>query len=64
MQNCKNCKKSFHDDELKKFYKKMLCEDCYIEEVVPKMPKAHYGNDAEFMNRLKDSYIARAQLFH
>jgi len=64
MQNCENCKKSFHYDELKEFYTKRLCEDCYIDEVVPKMPKAHYGNDVEFMNRLKDSYIAHPQRFH
>ena len=64
MQNCENCKKSFHNDDLKEFCTKMLCEDCYIDEVVPKMPKAHYGNDAEFMNRLKDSYIAHPQKFH
>jgi len=64
MQNCENCKKSFYGDELKEFYAKILCEDCYIDEVVPKMLKAHYGNDAEFMNRLKDSYIAHPQKFH
>ncbi len=64
MQNCENCKKSFQNDDLKELFKKMLCEDCYIDKVVPKMPKAHYDNDAEFMNRLKDSYIARAQQFH
>lgn len=64
MQNCKNCKKSFHDNDLKEFYTKLLCEDCYIDEVVPKMPKAYYGNNFEFMNRLKDSYIAHAQQFH
>ncbi len=64
MQNCENCKKSFHDDELKELYTKILCEDCYIDEVVPKMSKAHYGNDAEYMNRLKDSYIAHPQKFH
>ena len=64
MQNCENCKKSFYGDELKEFYTKILCEDCYIDEVVPKMLKAHYGNDAEFMNRLKDTYIAHPQKFH
>jgi len=64
MQSCENCKKSFQDDDLKEFCTKMLCDDCYIDEVMPKMPKAHYGNDTEFLNRLKDSYIACAQQFH
>ena len=64
MRNCENCKKSYQDDELKAFCGKMFCDDCYIDKVMPKMLKAHYSNDAEFMNRLKDSYIARAQQFH
>ena len=59
-----NCEKPFHEYDLKEFHTKMLCEDCYIDEVMPKMPKAHYTNDSEFMNRLKDSYIAHAQQFH
>ncbi len=42
----------------------MLCEDCYIDEVMPKMPKAHYNNDSEFMNRLKDSYSVHPQQYH
>ena len=46
------------------FYSKILCEDCYIDEVMPKMLKSYYNNDAEFMQRLKDSYIVRKQQYH
>jgi len=49
---------------VKKLHTKILCEDCYIDEFMPKMPKAHYDNDAEFMNRLKDSYSVRKQQYH
>ena len=64
MENCENCKKTFHESDLKKYNSKMLCEDCYIDELMPKMPKAHYNNDAEFMNRLKDSFSIHPQQFH
>ncbi len=64
MRNCDNCKKFFQDDDVKDFNTRILCEDCYIDEVMPKMLKPHYNNDTEFLNRLKDSYIAHAQKFH
>jgi hypothetical protein len=49
---------------MKKLHGKVFCEDCYIDAVMPKMPKAHYDNDSEFMNRLKDSYSVRKQQYH
>jgi hypothetical protein len=64
MQTCKQCNKQINDGEKKELYGKILCEDCYIDAVMPKMPKAHYNDDAEFMNRLKDSYSVRKQQFH
>ncbi|MGD9210181.1 MAG: hypothetical protein PVI90_05365 [Desulfobacteraceae bacterium] len=63
MQICEICKTSIKCGEEKKFRDKILCEDCYIDENMPKMPKAHYNNSAEFMNRLKDSYSVRRQQF-
>jgi len=30
---------------------KGICEDCYIDEIMPKMPKSHYDNDAEFLSQ-------------
>ena len=64
MTICTKCKESFRDEDMKNLHGKILCEDCYIDEVVPKMPKAHYDNDSEFMNRLKDSYSVRKQQYH
>lgn len=64
MPICEKCNKTITDGDAKIFHTKILCEDCYIDEVMPMMPKAHYDNDAEFMNRLKDSYSIRKQHYH
>jgi recombinational DNA repair protein (RecF pathway) len=64
MPICTKCKTSIQDEGIKNHHGEILCEDCYIDEVVPKMPKAHYDNEAEFMNRLKDSYSVRRQQYH
>ena len=64
MPNCVKCNKSINTEEARKRHSEILWEDCYIDEVMPKMPKAHYNNDAEFMNRLKDSYSVRKQQYH
>jgi hypothetical protein len=64
MPICTKCKEKISDGDAKMLYTKILCEDCYIDEAMPKMPKAHYDNDAEFMNRLKDSYSVHKQKFH
>jgi hypothetical protein len=64
MPDCAKCNKPIKAEDAKKLHSKILCDDCYIDEVMPKMPKAHYDNDAEFMNRLKDSYSVRKQQYH
>lgn len=64
MKTCHNCNNMIEDADVKERHAKILCEDCYIDEVMPKMPKSHYDNDAEFMQRLKDSYPVRKQQFH
>jgi hypothetical protein len=64
VKTCKHCHKALRDGEKKELHGKVLCDDCYIDAAMPKMPKAHYDNDAEFMNRLKDSYSVRKQQFH
>ena len=64
MKRCEKCQSTLNEDEGREFYPKILCEDCYIDEVMPKMPKSHYDNDAEFMQRLKDSYPVRKQQYH
>lgn len=64
MPICTKCKKSIPDGDAKLLHSKLVCEDCYIDEVMPRMSKAHYDNGAEFMNRLKDSYSVRRQQYH
>ena len=64
MKKCEKCKSQIKENEGREFHSKLLCEDCYIDEVMPKMPKSHYDNDAEFMQRLKDSYSVRKQQYH
>ena len=63
MKNCDSCNKTIQDGEDKEFRNKILCEDCYIDEVMPKMSKAHNDDDAEFMRRLKNSYSVRRQKY-
>jgi len=62
-KKCDRCKTVINEDG-RELHSRLLCEDCYIEEVMPKRPKSHYDNAAEFMQRLKDSYPARKQQYH
>ena len=64
MKSCERCQSILNEDDGREFHSNILCEDCYIDEVMPKMPKSHYDNDAEFMQRLKDSYPVRNQQYH
>ncbi len=64
MKKCEKCKSNVKDDNIKKLKSTVLCDDCYIDEVMPKMPKSHYNNDAEFLNRLKNSYPVCQQQYH
>ena len=64
MIKCEKCKSPLKENEWREYKSKILCDDCYIDEVMPKMSKAHYNNDAEFMQRLKDLYSVRKQQHH
>lgn len=64
MSICSKCQKTISEDEKQILNTRILCDDCYLDEVMPRMPKAHYDNEAEFMNRLKDSYSVRKQQYH
>ncbi len=64
MKRCEKCQTVLNEDERREFNSKILCDDCYIDEVMPKMTKSHYDNDVEFMQRLKDSYPVRKQQYH
>jgi hypothetical protein len=64
MMDCEKCNKTLGEGEERKHNSKALCEDCFIDELIPKMPKSHYENDSEFMQRLKDSFPVHPQKFH
>jgi hypothetical protein len=64
MPDCTKCHKTVQHGDVKKLHDMILCEDCYVYEIVPKMPGAHYDNHAEFMNRLKTAYSVRKQQYH
>jgi len=64
MTSCNKCNKMIREGEGRKHNSKILCEDCYIDEVMPKMKKSHYDNDAEFMQRLKNAHPVHPQRFH
>ena len=64
MKKCSKCNAAVKDEDARELRSEILCEDCYIDEVAPRMGKSHYDNDAEFMQRLKDSYTVRNQQFH
>ncbi len=64
MEKCEKCGSRIKADEGREFHSKALCEDCYIDEVMPKTQKSHYDNDVEFIQRLRDSCPARKQQYH
>ena len=64
MKKCEKCDSSVRCQGGYEFQSKVLCEDCYIDEMMPKRVKSYYDNDAEFMQRLKNSYSVRQQQYH
>ncbi len=64
MQKCAKCDQLIQDGAFNRQYQTNLCEDCYIDAVLPDKPKASYDNAAEFMNRLKDAHSIHQQRYH
>lgn len=65
MTNCYKCKRTIEDGAERELNSEMLCDDCYIDRIWPKVRKAHYENDpAEFMRRLQESYSVHPQRYH
>ena len=65
MMKCDRCNFKIEKGEERNLNSRILCEDCYIDALLPPVRKMYYKNDAsEFMRRLKDSYIASPQQFH
>jgi recombinational DNA repair protein (RecF pathway) len=61
---CAHCHTQIHPGDEKPHNSSVLCEDCYVDAAMPNKPKSHYDNDAEFMQRLKDSNPVRHQQYH
>ena len=65
MLACVLCNKKFHTFEMIEYSNGPVCEDCYIDLLMPQVPKMMFEHDpAAFMIRLKDSYIACPQRYH
>ena len=59
---CSKCQNQIPDGEQHTLHGALLCEDCYIDEVHPSMPKPRYKFDsAGFMRRLKKNWAMRRQ---
>ena len=62
---CDKCKRFLDDGEEIEFCSKMLCDDCYIDGIQPKVRKEYYENNpGEFMQRLKNAYSMHPQKYH
>jgi hypothetical protein len=58
MAKCDKCNIKIVNGEERDLNFRVLCEDCYIDAVLPPVRKMCYENDSsEFMRRLKDSYM-------
>ena len=65
MAICIRCNRKIRSEDLCLHPMGSVCEDCYIDLLMPPMPKMIYENDpGRFMMRLKDSHIACPQRFH
>jgi hypothetical protein len=65
MPSCVCCNKKYNECEMIEHSKGFVCEDCYIDHLIPQMPKMMFEHHpAAFMLRLKDSYIAFPQRYH
>ncbi len=65
MMHCDKCKKPMDNGEARELNSKILCDDCYIDDIWPRVRKMYYENDqAEFMRRLKETYSLHPQQYH
>ncbi len=64
MKLCNKCKTAINDGDERILHLELICEDCYIDAHMPKMLKALYNKDSDFMQRLQTSYSVRKQQFY
>lgn len=63
--NCSKCKRTIDDGEERKLRSEVLCDDCYINRIWPRVRKMYYANDpSEFIRRLRESYSVHPQRYH
>ena len=63
MKKCGKCNTKRRNSDSKAFHGSLLYDDCCIEGTLAEMPKALYDNNAEFINRLKDTFSVRKQRY-
>lgn len=62
---CEKCRDAIDKGEGWTFEAKILCDDCYIDAVWPKVRKTyHEHNPSEFMQRLKNTWSIHPQQYH
>lgn len=65
MKYCVKCRKTVDEAESRMLNSEVLCDDCYIDAIWPRVRKMYYENDpAAFMQRLKESYSIHPQRYH
>jgi hypothetical protein len=65
MENCGKCHREIEAGEGKEFRSQILCDDCYLEAIWPRVRKTYYENDpAGFLRRLKESFSLLPQQYH
>jgi len=63
MELCAECGSHLQDDEGRMLQGALLCDDCYLKAVTPKVLPQHRNGKDEFMLRLKNAYPAKRQKF-
>ena len=65
MPCCHKCRMPIAAGEERRLGSAILCDECLLDAIWPKMGKTWYRNEpAEFMRRLKDTPPSRPQQFH
>jgi len=65
MTHCHKCNRIIDAGEERELYSEVLCDDCYIDRIWPRIRKTYYENDpAGFMRRLQESHSVHPQRYH
>lgn len=65
MTVCDKCNRIIDDGQKAKSDSEVLCDDCYIENILSEVRKVYYENSPdEFMQRLQHSFSVNPQRYH